>query len=176
MRSQVEATAKTIESQARKLGYAVESQGAATGTIYLTVSHDRLDGDRLIRVADHEPNEARYVGRISVNQEPDLFVDAGMQAEAVRRLVEWIGGDVATVAYLRAAETRKAKKAAVTAERVSRQEQERVDFVTEMKRRYESCSDEDRRKADHYATLHGKTRKAYRQRHADALRRAGAMA
>jgi len=192
MRSQVESAAKTIENQARKLGYEVEAEHAGTGTVYLTLFHSswspcvceteedrefcecsRLEY-RVVRIADHEPNYARYV--FHVNRKPDLFVEPGRQVQAVQRLAEWLGINLATVPYLKAAATRAAKKQSQIEDREKRLEQERQEFAAEMDRRYQSCSDEDRRKADHYATLHGKHRKGYRRRHGDALRRAGAMA
>jgi hypothetical protein len=115
-------SADVIQSQAEKLGYAVEADQASTGTVYLTVKHPALcecddadcEGecaDLFIRVADHEPNEARYLYR--VNREPDLDVEVGFQVAAVRWLAKKIGVDPLTVAYVKATATKAAKAQAV---------------------------------------------------------------
>lgn len=183
MRSRVEQTAETIETQARRLGYTVETDQAATGTIYLEVEHPVLcdcdgecvaDHSRLVRVADHDPNEARYAAR--VNREPSLFVEPGFQAAAVRILAEWIAVDPDTIPYVRRAATLQAKAEAAAEARREAIDAERRAMLDDCRRRYESASAEDRAKASHYETLHGKSRKYYRSRHGKALRRAGAMA
>ena len=63
--------ARTIASQAERLGYEVDVNRANTGTAYVTLTHPALDDgetDLVIRVADHEANEARY--KFHVNREP----------------------------------------------------------------------------------------------------------
>lgn len=176
-------TARTIENQARDLGYQVIKDRACTGTVYLTVSHPALckcndsecEGtcnDRVIRIADHEPNTARY--RYHVNRIPDLDVWVGFQVCAVRRLAEWIGRDFDEVPYLRRVATLQRKRNEQLEAATARREVETATFVEEMQQRYRTASSKDRAIADYYATLTGKARKHYGKRHRDALSRAGA--
>lgn len=165
-------TAQVIERQAIRLGYTARIQTARTGTTYLTVEHPAIEGERLIRVSDHEPNEARY--KFRVNREPDLCVDPGFQAAAVAHLARWAGVDPATVPYLKREATRRAKIAKAAAEIRARMEAERLERLAESARLYAAASPEDRAIADTYATLRGKARKRYGHHHAAALRRAGA--
>lgn len=176
-------TSQTIETQARRLGYAVEREVAGTGTVYLTLSHvkfcDCKDpacggecADRLLRIGDHEANEARYA--FHVNRKPDLDIDAGYQVAAVHRLAEWIGVPGASVPYIRRAATLAHRALIKKIEIVDARRAESEARVAESQQQYETASEEDRAKADHYATLHGKARKRYGSRYAAALRRAGA--
>ncbi len=176
-------TAITIESQAGRLGYTVGREVAESGSVYLTLHHPRLCdcndpdcggecNDRLLRIADHLANVARWSQ--NVNREPDLDIDPGFQAPAVRRLAEWIGVSADSVPYLKRAATtqRKALAARRVAEAV-RQAASR-ERGAESQRLYDTASPEDQAIADHYRTLRGEQRKNYGYVNFKALRRAGA--
>jgi len=108
--------AQTLASQAERLGYAITAAERAnyTRSCYLTISHPRLcDCDdaceggcnpRLIRISDHEPNEARY--EFAINERPDFSCKEGYQAEAIAWLAELIGRE--PPAYVKIYRTRKA--------------------------------------------------------------------
>jgi len=166
-------TATTIENQAGVLGYQVERQVAGTGTVYLQLSHPDCE-DLLLRVADHPANEARYAARL--NNEPDLDVDPGYQAAAVRWLTERIGVPVDSLPYLKRAATleRKAAEARQAEGRRRAAEARRREAESELL--YEHASAGDRAKADHWRTLRGRDRKKYGYIHRFALQRAGARA
>ena len=156
-------TAATIASQARRLGCEVEGEVAGTGTHYLTLRHSAIgeDEDRLIRIADHEPNEARYIYR--VNREPDLDVEAGFQAAAVERICKWIGLEPSSVPYLRGHATRVAKaeahKATIAAARRDEWAAQREQHAAAVA----ALAPGDKAVFDHYSTLSGKARKNFRK-------------
>ena len=165
-------TAATIANQARRLGYTVDEDSARTGTIYLTLTHPKIDGDKGVRIGDHEANEARYVFR--VNRRPDLDVEPGFQVDAVRMLAEWIGVAESRVPYLRRAATLAKKDAEAAKAAESTRQAANAARKADRKRLYAAASAEDQAKARHYAALTGKKRKRYGARHAAALQRAGA--
>lgn len=118
------AVARTIINQAERLGCSVDVEVAQSRSIYITLAHPTEDGELLVRVADHAPNEARYMAR--VNREPDVFCEPGWQADAVRKIAEWVGVDPEDVPYLRAAATRE-RKAREARETVRREAQSRAE-------------------------------------------------
>ncbi|HUT89342.1 MAG TPA: hypothetical protein VMY37_07590, partial [Thermoguttaceae bacterium] len=163
--------AQTIANQAAELGFDLDDcQVAMTGSAYLTLSRYNADDDDydswLVRVADHDANEARYIAR--VNREPEFDCEPGFQASVVRELAELAGVDPSTLPYI--------KRFATLNRRASRRAGQRS--ATPQPLPYRPSAEslaEDSRKAAHFATLSGKCRKNYRYRHADALRRAGAL-
>ncbi len=167
----VRQTVQTIRRQAERLGCEVEVEEAATGTHYLTLDHPAwcdcdddecgADHTRVIRVGDHEANEARYQFR--VNRRPDLDVDVGYQVAAVRRLAEWLNIEPDAVPYLRRAATIEARQQ-TDAVRI---QAERDAETAERRARYESAvarlSPESRATNELYETMHGPRRKRFRR-------------
>ncbi len=136
--------ADVIQSQAENLGYSVDDDQASTGTVYLTLKHKHLcecddedcEGEcsnLLIRVSDHEANEARYIYRI--NREPDLDVEVGFQAAAVHWLAKKIGIDPMSISYLKSYATREAKAKAASDEAARRRAEERTNWLAECERK-----------------------------------------
>ena len=124
-------TTRVLANQAERLGFTVESvEVAATGSAYILLSHAQLDGDRLVRVADHEPNEARY--QANVNREPDLLVDEGWQLSAVEIMAGWIGVDPECVAYIR--QQRKRQQTQERKRTQARNERQRRDAMVEARK------------------------------------------
>jgi len=160
----------TIANQARRLGYVVEEETAATGTVYLTLDHESFcdcDGecsashDRLIRISDHQANDARYM--FWVNREPDLDVEVGFQAAAVRRLAQWIGVDPLTLPYLRARATRERKLAEKRAAILTRRNNEIADVASRRVEAIARLTEEERAVLAEYDKTHGKARKLFRR-------------
>lgn len=175
--------ATVICNQAERLGYDAELEQAGSGSCYLRVSHpqwckcdaiDDCDGfcvKKLIRVANHEPNEARYV--FGVNERPDVCVEVGFQADAVRMLARWIGVDPESLPYLKATNTRlRRKREKLEAQRRAFEQREEERVAKQRAKFASTASAEDRRKLAYYETLRGKRRKRYGNRQREALERA----
>lgn len=169
----IQATARTIANQARRVGYSVEEETAQTGTVYLTLRHpawcrcaekencDGLCKTKVIRIADHDANEARYHFR--VNRRPDLDCDPGYQAAAVFNLCRWIGVDPDRLAYLRRHNTLQRKRteaaeAAAQAQAVRAAEDQAIYHQA-----LEALSEESRATLLQYDEQHGRARKSFRK-------------
>lgn len=164
-------TAQVIQNQARTMGWTVtEVQRADTGSIYIELAHPSLCScddpcgglcsTRMIRVADHEPNEARYEFR--VNTEPDLDVRAGYQVAAVEFLAEQIGREPSSVPYVAAARRREARKAAARTAAETAAHQAQIDRQVTIASARAALTPEHQAVLNEYDRLTGRARKNFR--------------
>lgn len=162
--------AQTIVNQARRMGWTAAIETAATGSVYIELTHpslctcddpcEGLCSPRLIRVANHEPNEARY--EYGVNAEPGLDVRPGHQAAAVEWLAEQAGIDPVTVPYIKTTTARRLRRVALQAaeELAALQDQTARQAAVDSAR--EALAPEHQAVLDEYDRLTGRARKNFR--------------